>query len=175
VNVYLFNFKPKVQLVIAIRVVVGLSNNFCLWYGFQYISIGKAILIWSLSPLFCAITAAIFLKEKITYQSIGLILISIVGVYLLTLNKSDDPKVASNETLGYCLVVASAFLYALLFVLLRTMSINGVHAFVSPLYFGTGVLIQNIIIFIFFPGAFHFSAYMDKAVNALTLLLMMIG
>ncbi|CAI2369359.1 unnamed protein product [Moneuplotes crassus] len=175
VNVYLFNFKPKVQLVILVRVGVGLCNNFCLWYGFQYISIGKAILIWSISPLFCAITAAIFLKEKITYQSIGLILFSIVGVYFLTLNKSDDPKVASNETFGYCLMVASAFLYALLFVLLRTMSINGVHAFVSPLYFGTGVLIQNFIIIIFFPGALHFSAYIDKVVNISALLIMMVG
>ncbi|CAI2372988.1 unnamed protein product [Moneuplotes crassus] len=173
VNVNIFSFTPKMRLVILLRVAVGLLNNICLFFGLQYVSIGKGILIWSMSPLFCTITAAIFLKEKITFQNIGLILFSIFGVYLLTLNKSEDPEVASNEILGYCLLVTSAFLYGLLFVILRTMSLNNVHTLISPLYFGLGTLLQNIFIMIFMPGLLHFEEY--KGTNLICLGILFIG
>ena len=77
VNCNLFSFEPKLRILLVFRVSIGLINNIFLFIGLQYVSVGKGILIWSLSPLFCAITARIFLKESITVQSIVLILVSI--------------------------------------------------------------------------------------------------
>ncbi|CAI2372195.1 unnamed protein product [Moneuplotes crassus] len=159
VNLNILSYKPKMQCAILLRAFLGLVNNFCLCQGLQYISVGKAVLIYSLSPIFCAIIAAIFLKEKITWKNIALILLSIVGIYLLTLNKSEDPKVASDETLGYCLILASAFWYGLTFVVLRTLSLGGVHILVPLFYFGLGSLVQSIFIMIFLPGLLHLSEY----------------
>mmetsp|Transcript_25156 Transcript_25156/g.22293 ORF Transcript_25156/g.22293 Transcript_25156/m.22293 type:complete len:132 (+) Transcript_25156:163-558(+) len=64
---YILSFEPKLQLLLVVRVIIGLLNNIVLFVGLQYVSVGKGILIWSLSPLFCAITANVFLKEKITF------------------------------------------------------------------------------------------------------------
>ena len=52
IDVYLFNFEPKVQLLLVFRVVLGLINNVCIFQGLMYISVSKGILIWSLSPMF---------------------------------------------------------------------------------------------------------------------------
>ena len=66
VNLNLFQFEPKVRFLIILRVIIGVTNNITLYAGLKYISIGKGILIFSLSPLFWTITAGMFLKEQIT-------------------------------------------------------------------------------------------------------------
>lgn len=52
INLYFFDFEPKVQVLLVLRILVGLANNMFLFNGMRFIPIGKTILIWSLSPLF---------------------------------------------------------------------------------------------------------------------------
>ena len=51
-NINLLSFEPKVQLLLIGRVILGISNNICIFTGLRYISVGKGVLIFSLSPLF---------------------------------------------------------------------------------------------------------------------------
>ena len=81
------------------------------------------------------------------------------GVYLLTLNKPDDSVDASMEVIGYLLVLTSACLYGLLFVILRTLSLYKINMLVSPLYIGTGTMIQSIFLMIFTTDVLHFESY----------------
>ena len=129
-----FNFEFRVKVVLAIRVMIGLTNNIAQLVAFYYISIGKAVLVFNLNPLFWAIAAGIFLKEHITTLSICLILCSVFGVYLLTLNKPEDSKDETMEFIGYILILLSAWLYGWLFVINRYLILYKVPIIISPLY-----------------------------------------
>ena len=129
-----FNFENKVKIIIVIRIMIGLTNNIAQLVAFYYISIGKAVLIFSLNPLFCAIAAGIFLKEHISATSVILILCSVFGVYLLTLNKTESSHDEDMEFIGYFLILGSACLYGSLFVINRYLILYQVPIIVSPLY-----------------------------------------
>ena len=156
---YFFNFKPRVKIITLIRIVIGLTNNIVQLIAVYYISIGKAVLIFSLSPLFWAIAAWIFLKEQITYLSVTLTLCSVFGVYLLTLNKPDDPKDETMELVGYICITLSSCLYGSLFVINRLLTLENVSIIVSPLYYGIGCVIQTVFLLVFLPDWLHFSEY----------------
>ena len=52
VNVNLFSFPLKIRVLLIVRVIVGLVNNLVFFTGLRYISVGKGVLIFSLSPFF---------------------------------------------------------------------------------------------------------------------------
>lgn len=159
VNLNLFNFEPKVQMLIILRVFIGITNNIALYAGLKYISIGKGILIFSLSPLFCTITAGVFLKEQISLFNSALTLASFGGVYLLTLNKPQNEVDASMETFGYILTLTAALLFGVLFVVLRALNTYKISLLVSPFYSGVGTLSQTIFILIVKPDLIHSELY----------------
>ena len=65
--------------------------HFGLNYGEQYISASAASVIIATIPIFVVILAAIFLKEKITLKIVLGVLLSLVGVVVIsTVGKSDD-------------------------------------------------------------------------------------
>jgi hypothetical protein len=65
VNLNLFSFPKSLRYLLISRVLIGMTNNICLFTGLKFISIGKGILIFSTAPLFCSLAAGIFLKEQI--------------------------------------------------------------------------------------------------------------
>ena len=80
----------------------------CFYYGsLQYIPVGIATLIGNLSPLWGAVMARIFLKEKISNHDLISIFICLIGVFFilnpfsLKDNKSKDEELAlKNYFLG---------------------------------------------------------------------------
>ena len=159
VNLNLFNFEPKVRMLIILRVFIGITNNIALYAGLKYISIGKGVLIFSLSPLFCTITAGVFLNEQITLVNSALTFASFGGVYLLTLNKPQNEVDASMETFGYILTLTAALLYGVLFVVLRALNTYKISLLVSPFYSGVGTLSQTLFILIVKPDLIHSELY----------------
>lgn len=136
VDMSIFSLQPKVALILGARLFTGMMLNITITNGLMYVPVSKGVLIFCLNPLFCAIVAAIFLKENITFISIGSTIGAFCGIYLLTLNKSDEVKEDSHELLGYTLVLGSAWCYGLLFVFLRALNLYNLHILISPLYLG---------------------------------------
>ena len=172
VNVNFFSFEFNTQLLLIARIAVGLLNNVCIFTGLRYISVGKGILIFSLSPLFWTIIAGLLLREKITILSVILTLCSVGGVYLLTLNQPSDPVEASHEIIGYSLFLWSSWLYGLLFVIFRKMNLKKIDTSISPLYLGFGTMGQTIFVYFFIPSQLNFGSY-DK-VNLACLIIVLI-
>ena len=151
--------QSKVVVILIIRLVVGILVNITVTNGLIFIPVSKAILIFSLNPLFCAIIAAIFLKEHISLVSIGSTLGALGGIYLLIQNKPHDAVDASNEFLGYILVFLSAWLFGLQLVFLRALNLYKLNVLISPFYFGVSTNIQTVILLIFYSDLLHFEFY----------------
>ena len=62
--------------------------------------------------------------------------IAFFGIYCLTLNKPDEIDEASHQILGYSLTLAAAWLYGILFVILRYLNLLGIQVVVPPFYLG---------------------------------------
>ncbi|CAI2374082.1 unnamed protein product [Moneuplotes crassus] len=163
VDMNLFNYGPQVVKKMAGRLTCGVLLDIFISNGLRFIAISKGILILSLNPFFCAIAAAIFLKEKITTISIGSTIGAFIGIYLLTLNQSDEVKEDSHELLGYILTLLSAITCGFVFVFLRALNNHNLPLIISPLYLGISTCIQTLLIFIFKRDLLHFHLY--DAVN----------
>ena len=159
VNFSLFALRKKVSGLLGLRMLIGVILNVSLTTGLMYIPVSKGILIFSLNPLFCAVIAAIVLKEHISAISIWSTIGAIFGIYLLTANKSDSVAVESNVLLGYTLVLAAAWLYGLLFVVLRALNLYSINVLLSPFYLGVFTGIQTLFIFIFKRDMIHIETY----------------
>ena len=149
VNCSLLSFPPKVRLWLISRVLLGLLNNYALFTGIHLVSLGKGVMIWSLGPLFCFLVAGLCLGDMIRPLNVVLILASLAGVYLLTINKGDGEVTTALEYLGYFWLTASACFYGLLYMIFRKMTLYKVHPIISPLYLGIGAVLQTILLALF--------------------------
>lgn len=152
-------YSNTAKLLVFLRVFLGCCNYAFVFTGLRFVPISKGVLIASLAPLFSWITAAIFLKEKITNLSIALTLSSIFGVYLMTLNKQDKTVDKSYELFGYFMVLGSALAYGTLFVVVRGLALHGVNLLIAPLYLGFGGIALWTFLYLFVPGQINFDKY----------------
>lgn len=155
----IFKYKSDLFWVIWIRAFIGTINNLWMLYALKFISVGKSILVRSLNPLWCSIIAAIILKETLTKVTVTSTVISIVGIYLLTLNSVEESADSKYTYIGYSLASLSAWLYGGIFVCIRYLNINGAHPIMSSFWVGVGILLQTILAF--FWGYLNYDKY-DK-------------
>jgi len=79
-------------------------------YGEQYISAGAASVIIATIPIFVVILASIFLKEKITLKIVLGVLLSLLGVFIIsTLGKSDDIFEIKYISGALAVIIAAVF------------------------------------------------------------------
>ncbi|CAI2374067.1 unnamed protein product [Moneuplotes crassus] len=159
VDMNIFNYGSQVVKIMSGRLLCGVLLDIFISNGLRFIPISKGVLIFSLNPLFCAIAAAIFLKERITLISIGSTIGAFLGIYLLTLNQSDEVKEDSRELLGYTLTLLSAVTYGSVFVFLRALNNMNLPLIISPLYFGIATCFQTLLVFIFKRDLLNFELY----------------
>ena len=162
VDLSMTSMKRKVVVILIGRLVVGILVNIAITNGLIFIPVSKAILIFSLNPLFWAILAAIFLKEHLSYVSIGSTLGALWGIYLLMQNKPHDAKDESHELLGYILVFTSAWLFGMQLVFLRALNLYKLNVLISPFYFGMSTNIQTIILIWWYSDLLHFEQYPEN-------------
>ena len=81
-------------------------------YGEQYVSAGAASLIIATIPIFVAIMSIIYLKEKITIKKVFGILISLLGVTIISLWGNPDAKIEINYIFGAVGVLFAALMGA---------------------------------------------------------------
>ncbi len=114
--------------LMVIRGLVGLTSMGLFFASTQYLSIGTAVSLRYTSPIFAAILAVVFLKEKIFKLQWFYFFMAFVGVLLI---KGFDDQI--NLT-GLALILVSAFFSGLVYVVITKIG-NADHPVVIVNYF----------------------------------------
>lgn len=112
----------------------SLTNTLLYYYAFTHTTIANAVLTHYTAPIFVALAAPLFLKEKSAKSTWLAIIISSIGLWLIVGGLS----VNSEDFRGVIAGAASGLAYGIIILLLRTLSQT--H---SPIFI---VFIQNLII-----------------------------
>ena len=157
-NMNLFTYDRNVILLVVLRVILGGVCNLFFLLSISQIVISKAVLIFSLNPIFWAIQAAIILKERLNFLTIISCISATGGIYLLTL-KSQDQDDNKTSIIGYLLMIGSAILTGSIFVSLRYIFKYDIHVWIVSFWATLGFLFQSLILHLFTPSVFHFNEY----------------
>ncbi len=111
----------------------SVANTFLYYYAFTHTTIANAVLTHYTAPIFVALTAPLFLKEKSAKSTWLAIVISSIGLWLIVGGLS----VNSEDFRGVIAGAASGLAYGIIILLLRTISQTHGPVFI--------VFIQNII------------------------------
>ena len=98
--------------LLILRALVGVTSMFLFFWGIHFVSIGSAVTLRYISPIFAAILAVVFLKEVIKPIQWVFFLMAFVGVFLI---KSYDP---SGSDFGVLLILFAAFFSAIVYILI---------------------------------------------------------
>ncbi|WP_237590092.1 DMT family transporter [Polaribacter sp. DS7-9] len=173
-----FLLKNKIPLIgknnklLIARAVVGTSSMVLFFMSIKYLSIGTAVSLRYIAPIFSAIFAVFLLKEKVKPLQWFFFLISLLGVFIL---KGFDNQIS---TIGLVLVLIASVLSGLVYIIISKIG-KSEHPIVIVNYFmlfGTllgGILsINNWVspkgiewLFLMMLGVFGFfgQTYMTKA------------
>ena len=99
--------------LLLLRGAAGVISLTCFFQSLNYLSVGTAVSLRYTSPIFAAILALIFLKEKIKLVQWLLFLVAFLGVLLI---KGFDSNV---DSIGLILVMLSALFLGVIFVVIR--------------------------------------------------------
>ena len=110
------------------RGLVGVTSMILFFWGIHYISIGSAVTLRYVSPIFAGIFAVFFLSEVIKPIQWLFFLMAFAGVFLI---KSYDP---SGSNFGVFLVLLAAFFSAVVYILISKIG-KGDHPVVVVHYF----------------------------------------
>lgn len=89
-KVNLFNIERKNQILLFFRCMTGPFVEVLYYMCLRYTPVGIQILIFNTIPIFVAIFAHFFLREKMSTTKVVCLGISIVGVYLVSMNSPDE-------------------------------------------------------------------------------------
>ncbi len=115
------------QLLIY-RGIVGVTSMILFFLGVHYISVGSAVTLRYIAPLFAGLLAVIYLKETIKPLQWLFFISAFFGVYLI---KNYD---ASGSNFGVFLVLLAAFFSAVVYILISKIG-NKDHPVVVVHYF----------------------------------------
>ncbi len=129
--------------VFALALLFSFSS-LTLFDAFNYIAPGVACTILFIYPILVALMMTIFFKEKMSKTVITSIALTFTGIYLLYNGKPDE----TLNTHGVVMVIASAFLYAVYIVGVKTnkriKNINSAKLSFYIMLFGLIVYIYNL-------------------------------
>jgi len=135
------SFRGKKMSLLLFRGIAGVISMVLFFSSVQYISVGSAVTLRYVAPLFAAILAVIFLKEKILPLQWFFFLIAFIGVVLI---KDFD---SSGSTVGVAMSIGAAFFSSIVYILISKIGhqdhpVIVVHYFmaISTLIGGIGTL-----------------------------------
>ena len=101
--------------LLFLRGFIGVISLTCFFESLNYLAVGTAVSLRYTSPIFAAIFALFFLKEKIKPMQWVLFLIAFIGVLII---KGFGVDV---NTIGLLLIITSALFLGLIFVVIRKL------------------------------------------------------
>ncbi len=129
---YLFKHRipilGKNHKLLILRSIVGGTSMLLFFTSIKYLSVGTAVSLRYLAPIFAAILAVIILHEKIKPIQWLFFVISFVGVIVL---KGLDTEL---DSLGLLLVLLASFLSGLVYIIIHKIG-NSEHPVVIVNYF----------------------------------------
>ena len=136
------NMLGNQKKLLILRGLVGVISMILFFWGIHYISIGSAVTLRYISPIFAAILAVFFLSEVIKPLQWFFFIIAFTGVFLIN---NYDP---SGSNFGVFLVLLAAFFSAIVYILIskigkRDHPVVVVHYFmmISTLVGGLGSIV----------------------------------
>ncbi len=122
------------------RAAVGVISLGTFFWAIQRIPIGSAVSIRYLGPIFAAIFAYYFLKERINKWQVMSFIFAFGGVLLL---KGFDLRI---DTLSFFLVLISAFFVGIVFTILRYLGPTENHLVIINYFMAFSVLVSLFFI-----------------------------
>jgi drug/metabolite transporter (DMT)-like permease len=128
------------SFLIALLSLCLLANMLLFYFAFTHTTIAKALLTHYTAPVFVALLAPLFLREKILRRTWVMIVISSVGLWFILREAAPDGAIFSraSELRGITAGVLSGLAYAGIILILRGIALEFSSLFV--------VFIQNGII-----------------------------
>jgi len=129
-----FLLKNKIPIIgknnklLIFRAVVGAASMMLFFMSVKYLSIGTAVSLRYVAPIFASIFAVFLLKEKIKWIQWLFFLISLLGVFVL---KGFDDQL---NTIGLILVMLASVLSGLVYVIISKIG-KSEHPIVIVNYF----------------------------------------
>ena len=114
-----------------------LANMYLFYFAFTHTSIANAVLTHYTAPIFVALIAPVFLKEKILKTTWLAILISSVGLWFITAS-GDGISLGESEGRGIIAGVLSGVAYAVLIIVVRWIASKYSALFI--------VFVQNVLV-----------------------------
>lgn len=114
--------------LLILRSIVGAASMLFFFMSLKYLSVGTAVSLRYIAPIFAAILAVFMLKEKIKPFQWVFFVISFIGVLVL---KGLDTEI---NTLGLVLVLIAAVLHGLVFIMITQIG-QSEHPVVVVNYF----------------------------------------
>lgn len=134
---------------LAAIAVVGGSFAFLLFFsGLQLTTAGRAAFLHKTLPLYVAVLAFVFLKERITRKHLGamiLMFIGIIGIYSATVSPA---ALWANPQLGDILVIGATILWAIENIISRKAMVGGETNLIvsfARMFFG-GLILMGVVL-----------------------------
>lgn len=114
--------------LLVFRAVAGLISMSLFFFSFKYLAVGTAVSLRYIAPIFAALFAVVFLKERLKPIQGLFFLVAFAGVLVL---KGFDRNMSD---MGIALVITASFFTGLVYVLIRRIG-KGDHPVVVVNYF----------------------------------------
>ena len=126
------------KTLLLIRGLVGVSAMILFFLGIQYIGVASSVTLRYTSPIFAAILAVIFFKEKIKIPQWTFFILAFFGVYLI---KIFQPL---SSSIGVLMVLGAAFLSAIVYLIISKIGDNDHPVTIVHYFMFIGSLIGGI-------------------------------
>jgi len=135
--------------LLAIAAVGGALAFYLYFSGLKLTTSGRAAFLHKTLPLYVAILAFIFLKEKIDKKLLTAIALMFLGTTILYLGQIKPGEMWQNPSLGDLLVIAATFFWAVENIIARKLMRDGESNFIvsfSRMFFGGLILFGFLVI-----------------------------
>lgn len=133
---------------LALIAVIGGAFAFLLFFtGLKFTTAGRGAFLHKTLPLYVAIFAFIFLREKIPRKQIYALIIMLIGTAILFSSQINPAELWMNPQFGDLLVIGATILWALENVIARKAMMRGERNFVvsfARMFFG-GVILFGVV------------------------------
>jgi len=135
---------------LATVAVIGGALAFLLFFtGLKLTTAGRAAFLQKTLPLYTAVLAFVFLKEKMTRKYLLAMLLMVAGIMAIYSTSMNPAELWANPQLGDLLVISAAFLWAVENVVAKKAMTKGETNFVvsfSRMFFG-GLILFGMVLF----------------------------
>ena len=143
------NVPLKYRNIIVFRALVGYFGIQGLWASVYYMPVGTSACIFFTLPIWSALWAYIFIKEKLQVLDVVSIFFAFAGVVIINRpwESGTDNKEAKSYLIGSAFALSGAMLGAFAVLCMRIMR-DGIHYSISPFWFASGCTFWSSIVHI---------------------------